>query len=172
MLYDATPNWLRLFDFRRAHHPPRHGGSIIALAAAIYANFFLDHFGVDARLVLFAAAVVVFGRGWIYFKPWRVDRRMPILVANGLCALFIWFAENIGTFVPRRRPIRQMRNWSMVSISKFGSWFLLLIISYAIVAATLRPKPYEEATSADAASEATRPGIADAGESEATGAGG
>jgi uncharacterized membrane protein YoaT (DUF817 family) len=164
-----TRAW-RLFDFRFSHHPPM--AAVIALAAAIYANFFLDHFGVDARLVLFAAAVVVFGRGWIYFKPWRVHRRMPILVADGLCALFIWFAENIGTFVRAWSYPAQMHGWSMVSLAKFGSWFLLLIISYAIVAATLRPKPYEEATSADAASEATRPGIADVGESEATGAGG
>jgi uncharacterized membrane protein YoaT (DUF817 family) len=135
-----TRAW-RLFDFRFSHHPPM--GAVIALAAAIYVNFFLDHFGIDGRLFLFAASLLVFGRGWIYFKPWRVHRRMPILIADGLCALFIWFAENIGTFVRAWTYPAQMHGWSMVSLGKFGSWFLLLIISYALVAATLRPRPYE-----------------------------
>ena len=135
-----TRAW-RLFDFRFSHHPPMW--AVTGLAAAIYANFFLDHFGIDGRLPLFAASVAVFGRGWIYFKPWRVHRAMPILIANGLCALFIWFAENIGTFVRAWSYPAQMHGWSMVSVGKFGSWFLLLIISYAIVAATLRPQPYQ-----------------------------
>ena len=143
-----TRAW-RLFDFRFSRHPPLW--MVMALAAAIYVNFFLDHFGVDGRLFLFAAALAVFGRGWIYFKPWRVHRRMPILVANGLCALFIWFAENIGTFVRAWSYPAQMQGWSMVSLSKFGSWFLLLIISYAIVAATLRPRPYEGAEAEETA---------------------
>jgi uncharacterized membrane protein YoaT (DUF817 family) len=86
-----TRAW-RLFDFRFSHHPPMW--AVMALGAAIYINFFLDHFGIDGRIFLFAAALALFGRGWIYFKPWRVHRRMPILVANGLCALFIWFAEH------------------------------------------------------------------------------
>ena len=85
----------------------------------------------------------VFGRGWIYFKPWRVHRRMPILVANALCALFVWLAENIGTFVRAWSYPAQLRAWSMVGVSKYGSWFLLLVISYAIVAAALRPQRYE-----------------------------
>ena len=131
----------RLFDFRFSHHPPM--GAVMGLAAVIYLNFFLDHYGIDGRLWLFAASLLVFGRGWIYFKPWRVHRRMPILVANGLCALFIWFAENIGTFVRAWSYPAQLHGWSMVAIGKLGSWFLLLIISYAIVAATLRPRPYE-----------------------------
>ena len=66
-----TRAW-RLFDFRFSHHPPMW--AVTALAAAIYANFFLDHFGIDGRLPLFAASIAVFGRGWIYFKPWRVHR--------------------------------------------------------------------------------------------------
>ena len=135
-----TRAW-RLFDFRFAHHPPMW--MVTALGIAIYVNFFLDHFDIDGRLLLFAASVAVFGRGWIYFKPWRIHRRMPILAANALCALFIWLAENIGTFARAWSYPAQRHGWSMVSFSKFGSWFLLLIISYAIVAAALRPRPYE-----------------------------
>jgi uncharacterized membrane protein YoaT (DUF817 family) len=135
-----TRSW-RLFDFRFSHHPPIW--AVMGLAAAIYANFFLDHFGVDGRILLFAASVLIFGRGWIYFKPWRVHRRMPILVADGLCAFFIWLAENIGTFMRAWTYPAQRQGWSVVGFSKFGSWFLLLIISYAIVAWMLRPQPYE-----------------------------
>ena len=94
-------------------------------------------------MVTHLASIAVFGRGWIYFKPWRVHRRMPILVANALCALFVWLAENIGTFVRAWSYPAQLRAWSMVGVSKYGSWFLLLVISYAIVAAALRPQQYE-----------------------------
>ena len=133
-----TRAW-RLFDFRFRRHPPM--AWVFALAAAIYLNFFLDHFGFDARIALFAASIAVFGRGWIFYKPWRVHRGMPILLANALCALFIWFAENIGTFVRAWSYPAQRQVWTMVGFGKFGSWFLLLIISYAIVAAALRPQP-------------------------------
>ena len=44
------------------------------------------------------AAALLFGRCWVYFKVWRVHRRMPLLLGFVLVALFIWFAENIGTF--------------------------------------------------------------------------
>ena len=58
----------RLFDFRFTNHPRR--ASIIAFSLAIYANFFADHYGFDLRLLLFALAVVMFGRTTIYFKVW------------------------------------------------------------------------------------------------------
>jgi uncharacterized membrane protein YoaT (DUF817 family) len=32
--------------------------------------------------------------------------------------------------------------WSPVSLGKFGSWFLLLVISYAMVALINRPQEY------------------------------
>jgi uncharacterized membrane protein YoaT (DUF817 family) len=34
-----------------------------------------------------------------------------------------------------------MAGWSAVSIGKLGSWFLLLMISYALVAAVNKPEP-------------------------------
>src|ERR1700744_6048035 len=85
----------RLFDFRFSHHPPRAG--LIALSLAVYANFFTDHFGLDVRLVLFAASALLFGRTTIHFRVWHVHRAMPLLLGFVLVALFIWFSENIGT---------------------------------------------------------------------------
>lgn len=145
-MYGAIGSYIarawRLFDFRFTRHPSM--ASLAALALAIYGNFFLDHFGLDLRVWLYAASLAVFGRGMIYFKPWRVYRRMPTLVSNALCALFIWLAENIGTYARAWTYPAQAKAWTMVSFGKFGSWFLLLIISYALVAAALRPRAPEK----------------------------
>jgi uncharacterized membrane protein YoaT (DUF817 family) len=128
----------RLFDFRFTRHPPLW--AVVMLSAAIYCNFFADHFGFDLRYGLFGAAGLLFGRSWIYYKIWRVHRRMPLLLACFLCATFVWFAENVGTFTRTWQYPSQTAGWSMVPFSKLGSWFLLLIISYMMVALLNRPK--------------------------------
>ena len=60
-------------------------------------------------------------------------------------ATFIWLAENIGTYSRAWVYPNQVHGWSMVSISKLSSWFLLLIISYALVALVTRPRNIDEA---------------------------
>ena len=121
----------RLLDFRFARHPSRP--SLVAFSLAIYANFFLDHFGIDLRLVLFAAAALVFGRTKIHFKVWHVHRSMPLLLGLVLVSLFIWFSENIGTYTRTWLYPSQQQAWAMVPMAKLGSWSLLLIISYTLV---------------------------------------
>jgi uncharacterized membrane protein YoaT (DUF817 family) len=37
-----------------------------------------------------------------------------------------------------------MAGWTTVSVSKLGSWFLLLMISYALVAAVNKPQDIAE----------------------------
>src|SRR5215472_1021654 len=128
----------RLFDFRFSRHPRRL--SLIALSAAAYANFFSDHFGVDLRWLLFAAAAFLFGRTTIHFKVWRAWRSMPLLPGFGLVSLFIWFSENIGTYTRTWLYPSQHQAWSMVSPAKLGSWFLLLIISYTLVSLINPPR--------------------------------
>jgi uncharacterized membrane protein YoaT (DUF817 family) len=130
----------RLFDFRFTRHPPLW--TVYLLAAAIYVNFFAHHYAIDVRYGLFAAAAVLFGRTWIHYRVWHVHRRMPLLLACFLNALFIWFAENIGTVTKTWLYPNQATGWSLVSVGKLGSWFLLLIISYVMVAAVNRPAPY------------------------------
>lgn len=131
----------RLFDFRFARHPSR--ASLIGLSAAIYLNFFLDHYGFDLRLVLFAASALLFGRATVYFKVWRVYRSMPLLLGLLLVSLFIWLSENIGTFTRTWFYPSQSHGWAMVSLGKLGSWFLLLIISYTLVSLINRPRVIE-----------------------------
>lgn len=121
----------RLFDFRFTRHPPF--AATVCLAVAIYANFFTHHFLPDLRWVLFVAIVLLFGRTWVYFRIRRLHRRMPLLLGFVLVAMFIWFAENLGTFTSAWRYPTQHHGWRLVPLSKLGAWFLLMIISYVMV---------------------------------------
>ena len=135
-MYAAVGSYIarcwRLFDFRFSGHPPLW--AVAGLAVAIYANFFAHHFVADGRVVLFAATGVLFSRCWIYFKVWRVHRSMPLLLGFVLVASFIWLAENVGTFTAAWVYPNQKHGWTMVGFAKLGSWFLLMIISYTLVA--------------------------------------
>ena len=132
----------RLFDFRFTRHPPRP--AVLALAGAIYVNFFAHHYVTDLRLALFAATALLFGRTVVHFKVWHVHRWMPLPVGFGLVALFIWFAENIGTGARVWLYPNQAAGWSPVSAAKLGAWFLLVIVSYALVTLVNRPEPMPE----------------------------
>jgi uncharacterized membrane protein YoaT (DUF817 family) len=131
----------RLFDFRFTRHPPLW--ALTLLAVAIYINFFAHHYLPDARLLLFAATALLFGRCWIHFKVWSVHRRMPLLLGFGLVALFIWLAENIGTFTAAWVYPNQRHGWALVPLGKLGAWFLLMIISYTLVALLNQPQPMD-----------------------------
>ncbi|WP_336970325.1 DUF817 domain-containing protein [Sphingobium aromaticiconvertens] len=134
-MYAAVGSYIariwRIFGFAFTRYPPIW--ATVALAIAIYVNFFAHHWLPDIRLALFAAALLLFGRTWICFTPWQAERRMPLLVGFLLVALFIWFAENIGTFANAWTYPDQARGWHMVSVAKLGSWYLLMIISFVLV---------------------------------------
>jgi uncharacterized membrane protein YoaT (DUF817 family) len=121
----------RLFDFRFTAHPPLWAGA--ALAAGIYLNFFTHHYVVDARPVLFVAMALLFGRTWIHFRIRRVHRRMPLLAGLGLVSVFIWLAENAGTFAKAWVYPAQKHGWQPVAPEKMGAWLLLMTISYVLV---------------------------------------
>jgi uncharacterized membrane protein YoaT (DUF817 family) len=130
----------RLLDFRFADHPRRL--SLAVFSAAIYINFFSHHYVPDARWLLFAAAIWLFGRTTIHFKVWRGYRSMPLLFGMVLVSAFIWLSENIGTFTKIWLYPSQREGWSMVSVEKLGSWFLLLIISYTLVSLINAPRKF------------------------------
>ncbi|WP_416463871.1 DUF817 domain-containing protein [Sphingomonas sp. VDB2] len=134
-MYAAVGSYIariwRIFDFRFTYYPPVWATAL--LAATIYVNFFAHHWLPDMRLALFAAAILLFGRTWIVFTPWHIPRRMPLLIGFILVALFIWFAENIGTFANAWTYPDQRHGWQMVSVAKLGSWYLLIIISFVLV---------------------------------------
>ena len=128
----------RLFDFRFTGHPSRRW--LIGLSAAIYLNFFTDHYGLDGRLLLFGWAALLFALATVHFKVWRVHRSMPLLLGLILVSLFVWLSENVGTFTRVWLYPQQAHGWTMVSPAKLGSWFLLLIISYTLVSLIIRPR--------------------------------
>jgi uncharacterized membrane protein YoaT (DUF817 family) len=134
-MYAAVGSYIariwRIFGIHMIHWPPRW--QLIALAAAIYVNFFAHHWLPDIRLGLFAAIVLMFWRSRFFFKPFRTERWMPVLLGFLLVALFIWFAENIGTFAHAWSYPNQRNGWHLVSPAKLGSWYLLMIISVVMV---------------------------------------
>lgn len=141
-MYAAVGSYIarvqRIFDIRVRHYPPLW--TTWLLAAAVYVNFFAHHWLPDVRVALFVATALLFGRGWFYFTPDRTRRSMPLLLGYGLVALFIWFAENIGTFARAWTYPDQADGWSPVSLAKLGSWFLLMIISVVLVSLVRRPE--------------------------------
>jgi uncharacterized membrane protein YoaT (DUF817 family) len=122
-----------LFDFRFDRHP--RVWALGVLSVAIYANFFTHHFVPDFRAALFVGAIALLSPATIYYRVWRVHRRMPLLLAAALAAFFIWFAENIGTFAAAWVYPNQRGSWALVPFAKYGAWFLLMIISYTLVVA-------------------------------------
>jgi uncharacterized membrane protein YoaT (DUF817 family) len=134
-MYAAVGSYIarvwRIFDFGFSRYPPVW--ATVLLASAIYVNFFAHHWLPDVRIALFAAAILLFGRTWIWFTPWREARRMPLLLGFFLVALFIWLAENIGTFSNAWTYPSQRHGWEMVSLMKLGAWYLLMIISFVLV---------------------------------------
>ncbi len=141
-MYAAVGSYIarvqRIFHIRVRNYPPLW--TTWVLAAAIYVNFFAHHWLPDVRLALFAATVLLFGRGWFYFTADRTRRSMPLLLGYGLVALFIWFAENLGTFARAWVYPGQSDGWEMVSLNKLGAWFLLMIISVVLVSLVHRPE--------------------------------
>lgn len=129
----------RLFDFRFTRHPPF--AATLALAVAIYVNFFTHHYAPDLRLLLFVASGLLFARTRIHFRIWRTWRWMPLLLGQFLVAVFIWLAENIGTYAGAWMYPSQLHGWTSVGAGKLGSWFLLMLVSYVSVTAINRPRP-------------------------------
>lgn len=142
-MYAAVGSYIarvtRIFDISYTGYPPLW--ATVALAAAIYVNFFAHHFVIDMRYVLFAVTVILFLRTTVLYRVFRFRHRMPLLVGFLLVALFIWFAENIGTWSRAWLYPGQSEAWTPVSIQKLGAWYLLMIISFVLVTLVHRPQP-------------------------------
>lgn len=134
-MYAAVGSYIarswRVLNLSFSNYPPRK--FTVLLALAIYGNFFLDHYGLDARYLLFAVLILLFGKVWVSYSVATKARRMPLLVGFTLIALFIWLAENIGTFTKTWLYPSQLQQWHVVGITKMGSWLLLMVISFIMV---------------------------------------
>ena len=65
---------------------------------------------------------------------------MPVPVSTLLVTLFIWIAENLGTYARAWRYPHQAEGWQLVGLSKLGSWYLLMIISVVLVSLVQVPR--------------------------------
>src|SRR6185503_1938461 len=120
--------------------------------AAIYANFFTDHYIIDLRWPLAACVLLLFRRTQVHFIVTHKVRRMPVALSFLLIGFFIWVAENIATYFGAWQYPHQKRQWAIVGPTKISSWMLLVIISFIIVAALkeIFPKKQEVFSAADA----------------------
>jgi len=124
-------SWRRL-DLKLINYPR----AIIAFpfGVCVYANFFTEHFMPDLRFLLIPLVFVIFWRSKVQYTIDGNARTMPLAVSFLLIGLFVWFAENISTFLNAWQYPYQEKAWCMVHSSKISSWFLLVIISFIVVA--------------------------------------
>lgn len=147
-MYSAVGSYIarswRVFDYRFHRYPPLW--LALPVVIAIYVNFFTHHFWYDLRWPLLIATTLIFGRTWIYYRPNRRHYVMPMLLANFLAALFVWFAENIGTFGRVWVYPSQSGGWRPVSFDKLIAWYLLLLLSGVLVSLVHRPQEFVQST--------------------------
>ena len=106
----------------------------VVLCALIYINFFTNHYIYDFRLLLIIAVFIFFWKTRVYFTVTDTRRWMPLNIGFILIAFFIWVAENISTFLGAWKYPDQIHVWGVVSTNKVSSWFLMVIISFILVA--------------------------------------
>ncbi len=149
-MYAAVGSYIarisRIFDMRYSHYPPLW--ATVALGLAIYVNFFAHHFVPDMRYALFAATALLYWRTFVHYRVFRYRLKMPLLVGFLLVALFIWFAENIGTWSRAWIYPGQETGWTPVPLAKLGAWYLLMIVSYVLVTLVHRPREMERPSAA------------------------
>lgn len=122
----------RRFDLQLVRWPSAY--LVIPLGAAIYLNFFTHHYTIDLRWLLIVSVFVLFARTTIKFTTYERRRSIPLTLAFILIGLFVWFAENIGTFLGAWIYPNQTNGWQVVDASKIVAWGLLVIVSFLIVA--------------------------------------
>ena len=114
-------------------NPPSYLWSLV-LFRLIYANFFTNHFIPDLRILLIPAVFLFFAHTKAKFAVTAKIRSIPLALAFCLIAFFIWIAENFSSFYGAFKYPDQIHQWNVVSTNKITSWFLLVILSFIIVA--------------------------------------
>jgi len=134
-LYSSVGSYIsrawRILKLRYINYPSTK--QVAVLSIFIYINFFTHHFIYDLRYVLFAVIAVMFYKTKVEFQVYKKVRQMHFLLSAILTALFIWVAENVGSYSHVWLYPNQAHAFHLVPIGKIGSWFLLLIISFALV---------------------------------------
>lgn len=124
-------------------HYPRNT-LVCFIGLFIYVNFYIHHFIYDFRWVITALLVLIFFRSSLSFRVQNHQLKLPLVLIFFLAGLLIWIAENIATFLGAWHYPNQENGWELVHLGKISSWFLLIIVSFIIVA-TIQHKRTEKA---------------------------
>lgn len=119
------------------HHWPRLAAGIVGIA--IYLNFFTNEYIPDVRWIIIPALFIVFWKTYVTFNTIR-QRSMPIVLSFLCICFFVWIAENIAMFLGAWQYGHQQGSWELVKLGIVGSWFLLVIVSFILVAELKRVK--------------------------------
>ena len=107
--------------------------TMLILAVLSYLNFMTKFFVPDIRYALFLWSMIIFWQTKIQFQLQEQRYQLPMLFVLVVLAFLIWVAENISTFYQIWLYPSQVDAWHMVSWSKLGSWYLLLLLSLVFV---------------------------------------
>ncbi|HEY5788277.1 MAG TPA: DUF817 domain-containing protein [Microlunatus sp.] len=138
-MYAAVGSYL-CQAFRRFHlrvnRFPWLAAAVLAVAA--YANFFTHHYVPDLRWLVALGFVVVLWRSRVSFTVGRQRCAMPLSLSFVLIGFFLWVAENGATWLGAWQYPDQTAFWQLVHVGKWGSWALLVSLSFVLVAAVKR----------------------------------
>jgi len=112
---------------------------VAVLGAAIYLNFFTNVYVPDVRWIIIPALFILFWNTRVSFYT-TTRRSMPVTLAFLLICFFIWIAENIATWLGAWQYGHQAQAWHAVHFGIIGSWFLLVIVSFILVAELKKAK--------------------------------
>ena len=134
-MYAAVGSYIarawRLFDLRLTRYRP---WPTAVLAVLVYANFITHHVIADLRVVLAVLLLAATWGTWVHFTVATTRYRMPLSVSFVLIGFFLWLAENVSTIFEAYRYPDQADGWTMVHVGKLGSWALLVVVSFVLVA--------------------------------------
>ena len=134
-MYAAVGSYIcqafRRFDLRVDHFAWAPAG---ILAAAAYANFFTHHYLPDLRWAIAVGFVVVLWRSRVSYTVGPCRYAMPLSLSFVLIGFFLWVAENAATLLGAWQYPDQEQVWQMVHVGKWGSWALLVSLSFVLVA--------------------------------------
>ena len=126
--------WRRL-DLRVTNFRPL---PLTLLAVAAYLNFFTHHWIWDLRWLIAALFVLEMRRTMVHFTVGHHRYFMPLAVSFVAIGFALWVAENAATFLGAWQYPNQAEIWEAVHVGKFGSWSLLVSLSFVLVATIKR----------------------------------
>ncbi len=139
-LYSSVGSYIarawRIFKLSFTNLPTQK--HLLILSTLIYLNFFTHHFIPDFRLFLFISTIIIFRKSIVHFTMINTPRSMPLLLGLALITFFLYLAENIGTYMKVWLYPNQASTWHLVRFGKYGSWFLLIVISFTLISMIYR----------------------------------